>query len=124
MQAYNQVIDRKKVILVLVDALREDFVELGCPSSKDDNTNNYMCGVGADNETLEAYRYLDPKRSRYKNRKMKLFSKLAHEEPDNAFLAPMRSEMPTVTAIRVKSLMTGALNSYIEVKDNFGGSAV
>lgn len=36
----------------------------------------------------------------------------------------MRSEMPTVTAIRVKSLMTGALNSYIEVKDNFGGTAV
>jgi hypothetical protein len=51
MQAYNQVIDRKKVILVLVDALREDFVELGCPSSKDDNTNNYLCKVGADNET-------------------------------------------------------------------------
>jgi phosphatidylinositol glycan class O len=32
--------------------------------------------------------------------------------------------MPTVTAIRVKSLMTGALNSYIEVKDNFGGTKV
>jgi phosphatidylinositol glycan class O len=36
----------------------------------------------------------------------------------------MRSEIPTVTAIRVKSLMTGALNSYIEVKDNFGGTTV
>ena len=86
-----------------------------------------MCGgvEGAEEEgAKEAYRYLDPKRSRYKNRKIKLFSKLAHEEPENAFLAPMRSEMPTVTAIRVKSLMTGALNSYIEVMDNFGGSAV
>ena len=32
----------------------------------------------------------------------------------------MRSETPTVTAARVKSLLTGALNSLIEVKDNFG----
>ena len=31
----------------------------------------------------------------------------------------MRSEMPTVTAVRVKSLLSGALNSLIEVKDNF-----
>jgi GPI ethanolamine phosphate transferase 3 subunit O len=31
----------------------------------------------------------------------------------------MRSEMPTVTTVRVKSLLTGALNSLIEVKDNF-----
>jgi hypothetical protein len=28
--------------------------------------------------------------------------------------------MPTVTVVRVKSLITGALNSYLEVKDNFG----
>ena len=77
-QPYNRVIDRKKVILILVDALREDFVELGCPSSEDDKTNNYMCGAVSDDDTNEAFRYLDPKRSRYKNRKMKLFSKLAH----------------------------------------------
>lgn len=31
----------------------------------------------------------------------------------------MRSETPTVTAARVKSLLTGALNALIEVKENF-----
>ena len=36
----------------------------------------------------------------------------------------MRSELPTVTTIRVKSLLTGALNSLIEVKDNFGTQRV
>jgi hypothetical protein len=37
-----------------------------------------MCGVLGDDETNEVFRYLDPKRSRYKNQKIKLFSKLAH----------------------------------------------
>jgi len=49
-----------------------------------------------------------------------LFARLAEEEPGNALLTPMVSEMPTETVVRVKSLMTGALNSYLEVKDNFG----
>jgi hypothetical protein len=30
MQPFNREINRRKVILVLVDALREDFVEMGC----------------------------------------------------------------------------------------------
>lgn len=36
----------------------------------------------------------------------------------------MRSELPTITAVRVKSLLTGALNSIIEVKENFGSEKV
>ena len=34
----------------------------------------------------------------------------------------MASEMPTVTLIRVKGMMTGGLNAYFEMSENFGGS--
>ncbi len=36
----------------------------------------------------------------------------------------MRSETPTVTTVRVESLLTGALNSLIDVKDNFNQGEV
>jgi len=32
--------------------------------------------------------------------------------------------MPTVTAVRVKGMVTGALNAYIEVTQNFGSGLV
>ncbi len=48
--------DRRKVILVLVDALREDFVDMRC--------KNKECGV-ADEMT-----FLDTRKSRYKNKKI------------------------------------------------------
>ena len=40
----------------------------------------------------------------------------------NTIFEPLKSEMPTVTVVRVKGVVTGAHNSYIEMKDNFGGS--
>jgi hypothetical protein len=36
----------------------------------------------------------------------------------------MRAESPTVTTIRVRGAMTGALTAMIEAKDNFGGENV
>ena len=32
-QPFNREINRRKVILILVDALREDFVEMGCTTN-------------------------------------------------------------------------------------------
>jgi predicted AlkP superfamily pyrophosphatase or phosphodiesterase len=88
----------KKIVLVLLDAFREDFAEIKDPKN----------------------RKLEAARATYKGRKVQMFQNIADAEPENTFFAAMRSELPTVTAIRVKSLLTGALNSLIEVKDNFG----
>ena len=42
------------------------------------------------------------------------------EEPQNTILLPLASEMPTVTSVRVKGMLTGALNSFFEISENFG----
>jgi hypothetical protein len=47
---------------------------------------------------------------------------MSDKQPYNTYFAPMKSERPTVTTVRVRSLMTGALNALIEAKDNFGGA--
>lgn len=36
----------------------------------------------------------------------------------------MQVDVPTVTAIRVQATMTGALSSYIDMKDNFQSEMV
>jgi hypothetical protein len=87
------------VILLLLDSLREDFVEISDAS----------------------LRHLNIQGSKYKSKKIKLFQNISDSQPYNTYFAPMRSERPTVTTVRVKSLMTGALNALIEAKDNFGG---
>jgi hypothetical protein len=45
---------------------------------------------------------------------MDVFSTLIEEQPENAILLPMESEMPTVTTVRIKSIMTGAMSSLID----------
>ena len=41
------------------------------------------------------------------------------DEPENAILLPMESEMPTVTTVRIKAIMTGGLSSFFETKEDF-----
>ena len=48
-----------------------------------------------------------------------MFNDLQKNEPENTILLPLATEMPTVTAVRVKGIMTGALNAYIEIAENF-----
>jgi phosphatidylinositol glycan class O len=36
----------------------------------------------------------------------------------------MASENPTVTSVRVKGMLTGALNAFFEVSENFGSDSV
>jgi hypothetical protein len=54
--------------------LREDFVEMGCPSNADEKVGNeYLCGTSGA-EKIDALRYLDLKTSKYQQKKLKLFS--------------------------------------------------
>ena len=85
----------------MIDALREDFVEM--PYSD---------------------RYLDSKLSVYKGVKLRLFNDKLIEEPQNTIFVPLESEMPTVTMMRVKGMMTGGLSAYLEISDNFGSDLV
>ena len=50
---------------------------------------------------------------------MDVFANLMDEQPENAILLPMEAEMPTVTTVRVKSIMTGAMSSVIETAESF-----
>ena len=99
----------KKVIMMLVDALREDFVEF---------QGDFETSV-SEKERKVARNYLDPKSSVYKGQKMDIFNNLMEDQPENALLLPMESEMPTVTTVRIKAIMTGAMSSVLETREEF-----
>eukprot|EP00347_Sterkiella_histriomuscorum_P024213 403331920 len=92
----------RKVIMLLVDALREDFVEMGDTVPK----------------------YLKRSESIYQGRRIQLFEDYNNDLPDNTIFIPQQSEMPTVTSVRVKGLLTGALNAFFEISENFGGDQI
>ena len=85
----------------MIDALREDFVEM--PNDE---------------------RYLEIKESVYKGARIRLFNDKMIEEPQNTIFLPLESEMPTVTMMRVKGMMTGGLSAYMEISENFGSDLV
>ena len=93
----------RKVILLCLDALREDFVEYDA----DTHTN------------------LDPDSANaYTGKKMKLFRELKEKEPDNTVLLPMWSATPTMTILRTKTALSGALTTFFDTSDEFMPSAV
>lgn len=49
---------------------------------------------------------------------------MAVEMPENAVLLPMEAELPTVTTVRLKAIMTGALSSFYETKEDFASELV
>ena len=77
----------------MFDALREDYIEW--PDGK--------------------LPHLDPDASyAYAGKKVDLFKRLVEEQPYNTFLAPLRSEMPTITVVRIKTFLSGVLGSVID----------
>lgn len=94
----------KRVICLLFDSLREDQVRM--------------------DEDLIPFTYLDRKNRQYQYRQVQLFNDLLRREPDNTILVPMQSEMPTTTVLRAQGSQTGALNAYIDMKDNFESKEV
>ena len=88
----------RKVIMLLVDALREDFVEF------DTNDNLYL-----DQEASYAY----------KGKKLTYFKELKEKQPDNVILQPLASESPTVTVVRIKGMLSGGLTTFFDTSEEF-----
>ena len=93
----------RKVILLLADALREDFVEFP------ENVDTYL-------------KHDDP--MAYKGKKLNLFAQRKRSLPENTLLFPLQSEMPTVTSVRIKGMLTGGLSTLFEFTDEFTSSEV
>lgn len=90
----------RKVIMLLVDALREDFVDFGA------NTTTTLS--------------LDPNASyAYRGPKLTLFKEMRDKYPDRAVLFPAKSAMPTVTVVRVKNVITGGISTIFETTNEF-----
>ena len=89
----------RKVIFILFDALREDFVEWP------DGNPPYL-------QSDAPYSFT--------GKKVTLFNRLVQEEPLNSFLAPLRSEMPTVTVSRVKTFLSGVIGTVVDFSEFIG----
>jgi phosphatidylinositol glycan class O len=88
---------------MLVDALREDFVEF------DDSANTRIKADMPDH---------------YKGQKIKLFKQLQEISPGHSILLPMESATPTVTSVRIKSVLNGGLSTFFETTDEFVSTEV
>ena len=83
----------RKVLFILFDALREDYIEW--PGDKQPN--------------------LDPNAPyAFTGNKVSLFKNLVESQPENTFLVPLRSEMPTITVVRIKTFLSGVTGSVID----------
>lgn len=86
--------------MMLVDALREDFVEF--------------------DSSATAHRRIQPSLpDHYKGHKLQLFKELREREPHHSVLLPMESATPTVTSVRIKSILNGGLSTFFETTDEF-----
>jgi len=82
---------------MLFDAMREDFLEWP------DHTSLYL-------EKEASYAY--------KGKKLTLFNDLVKNQPENTLMFPLRSEMPTVTVVRIKGFLSGIINTVFEFTEN------
>ena len=89
----------RKVIYLLFDALREDFVEW------------------PENQKLNL------EKPSFTGEKITLFKDLAESQPENTVFIPLLAEMPTLTAVRVKGFLSGVLSMAFEFVDHFSGDA-
>jgi phosphatidylinositol glycan class O len=89
------------VILLLFDALREDFV--------------------ATPPGFERYLPLD-RPGAYKGRQLQLFRDSVIHQPSQTLFFPLSSEMPTVTTVRIKGMLNGGITNFFETSEEFGSS--
>ena len=83
------------MILLLFDAMREDFIQF-------------------DKDSQKHTRISKDHPDHYRGRKLELFKRLKEEQPDRTFLLPMTSALPTITTVRVKSVLTGGVSSFYD----------
>ena len=86
--------------MLLVDALREDFVAF-------DESSKHLRTIPEDTP------------ERHRGDQLQVFKKLKEEQPHNTWIFPMTSASPTVTSARVKNLMNGGLSTFFEVTEEF-----
>ena len=91
------------MIVLLADALREDFVEF------DTNMDRFL--------PLDRY-------GAYQGKRLSLFADKKRENPENTLFFPFESETPTVTTVRVKGMLTGGLSTFFETSSEFGSKEV
>lgn len=86
----------KKAVVIVIDALRFDFISPVPPTPADPYYHNVL--------TLPA--------------------QMTASKPDRSFIFNAHSDPPTATLQRIKGLTTGSLPTFIDVGSNFGGSAI
>ena len=97
--------NERKVIMFLVDALREDYVELDATALK--------------------HAYLTPDMpTNFQGQRLSLFKRMREENPRNSFLVPLESSNPTVTSVRIKSVLNGGLSTFFETTEEFVSSEI
>ncbi len=94
-----------KVILIIIDALRFDFVRQRRPSDDDDDGKN---------ETNSPY-YVD---------KLTVISRLLNDHSANSKLFKFIADPPTTTTQRIVGLTSGSLPTFIQVGSNFATAEI
>ncbi|ORX88269.1 hypothetical protein BCR32DRAFT_324062 [Anaeromyces robustus] len=87
----------KKAVVLIIDALRYDFLHWEDDVDKQDP---------------------------YNSNKLTIIHKLLKEQPNNAFEFQFKSDPPTTTMQRLKGLTTGTLPTFIDAGKNFAASAI
>ena len=60
----------------------------------------------------------------YKGKKLQLFQDLMIRESENSVLMPLESEQPTVTTVKIKTIMTGGMSTFFETKEDFAKNLI
>ncbi|EGG18648.1 phosphatidylinositol glycan [Cavenderia fasciculata] len=88
----------KKAVIVVIDALRFDFLARQSPDSPDYST--------------------------YFHNRLPSLTSILEQQPNNTLLYRFIADSPTVTMQRIKGITTGSLPTFIDVGSNFGGDAI
>lgn len=86
----------KKAIVVLIDALRFDFMPRLSPRTSD----------------------------QYYTNRLPVIQELMDDKPESSLLFQFRADPPTTTMQRLKALMTGSLPTFIDAGSNFASSEI
>jgi len=91
--------NNRKVFMLVVDGLSEDFVAF-------------------DDKTIKL-KNMSPEESFYKGKKLNIMKDLRESYPEGTMLFPMKSAAPTITSVRVKNLVNGGIGTFFEVTEEF-----
>lgn len=96
-----------KVVLLVVDALRFDFVLPSCSGVGDGGANV----TGSDGDLAW-------------QGQLPIFEELLRRQPDRALLYRASADPPTVTQQRLKALVAGGMPTFMDVRDSFASPRI